>query len=1014
MTGFERGIQPERVTRDAERRQLTVMFCDLVGSTSLSGRLDPEDLRTVLDAFLEACETTVRRFGGMVGNYLGDGLLAYFGYPVADEDDAERAVHAGRAVIEAVGALAVQPGLTLQARIGIATGLVVARDIGADPKHAVVGETLNLAARLQEVAPVNGIAVADSTARLLGRRFRLEPGGPATLKGFGEPVRFWTVVGAEDAATRLAAKRPSLLKLVGREAELDLLRAHAEAAWRGEGAATLLRGEPGIGKSRLAAALAALLQVDAETGTNGLIVYQCSPFHRESVFYPFRTQFLQNNQLSSDDPPEAQLAALEQLLTLAPPADPDALVLLAAALSIPASDRLPTLLASPAEQRRRSLNVVLDILAGLAARQTLLVLFEDVHWADSSSLELLQAMVARLRGAPAFIVITARPEFNPDWLQGGEIATIELGHLDPESIAELVRVASSGRHLPDSIQRGIAAKADGVPLFAEELTLALLDAGESAPAQEPEIPATLKDSLMARLDRLGAAKDMAQAAAAIGREFSRDLLACIAERDELSLDDALARLEAADLISRSETAARGVFRFKHALVRDAAYESVLKSRRLIIHLTLATALQDRFPAEAAAEPEVVARHFLLARQNASATAWWYKAGELAMRRAGYIEAIEHFSRAIELADQAPGGGSDKLLRLRLQVSYGQALMAVRGFSGAGTAAAFQRAFEIATGLEDPAMRHAAIHGVWIGAWMHANLPAMDGLAAILAADAAHFPDSPGAMFAANDLGMVSFVRGKFGEAQKYFRFVLDRPQPPLDFDVAARYGIDPWINAYVFLGLTLWPLGEVEEAMRMLDKGVERAERAGFTAGRFYAVLVRCMVQAGLGETGKVREQAGEIVRLATAQGMEQYRAWGSVLYYWACVMEGDPGLDGMLAARRFGEETGTQALRPFLGAMLHATALAHAGEVETALRVIDDDLAVLEATGQVWSESDLHYRRGLILLRRAPPDRTGAEAAFRRAVDIARAQSARTFETQALEALAMLEEARQGGLCPP
>ncbi len=1013
MTGFEQGIQPERVTRDAERRQLTVMFCDLVGSTGLSARLDPEDLRTVLDAFLEACETTVQKFGGMVGNYLGDGLLAYFGYPVADEDDAERAVHAGRAVIEAVGKLAVQPGLALQARIGIATGLVVARDIAADPKHAVVGETLNLAARLQEVAPVNGIAVAESTARLLGRRFRLEAGGPAELKGFGEPVGFWTVAGSEDAPTRLAAKRPSLLRLVGRQTELDLLRAHAQAAWRGEGSATLLRGEPGIGKSRLAAALAELLPVDPELGTNGLIVFQCSPFHRESVLYPFRTQFLQNNQLSPDDPEEAQLAALEQLLALAPPADPDALVLLATALSLPAG-RLPALLASPAEQRRRILNVVLDILSALAARQTLLVLFEDAHWADSTSLELLRAMVARLRAAPAFIVITARPEFNPPWLRGSEIATIELGHLDPESIAELVRVAASGRHLPDSIQRGIAAKADGVPLFAEELTLALLDAGEAGPAQEPEIPATLKDSLMARLDRLGAAKDMAQAAAAIGREFSRDLLACIAERDEASLDEALARLEAADLISRSETATRGVYRFKHALVRDAAYESVLKSRRLIIHLTLATALQDRFPAEAAAEPEVVARHFLLARQNASATAWWYRAGELAMRRAGYIEAIEHFGRAIELADNSPAGGADKLLRLRLQVAYGQALMAVRGFSGPGTAEAFQRAFEIATGLEDPAMRHAAIHGVWIGAWMHANLPAMDGLAAILAADAAHFPDSPGALFAANDLGMVSFVRGKFHQAQENFRLVLDRPEPPLDFDVAARYGIDPWINAYVFLGLTLWPLGEVEEAMRMLDKGVERAERAGYTAGRFYAVLVRCMVQAGLGETAKVREQAGEIVRLATAQGMEQYRAWGSVLHYWACVMEGDPGLEGMMAARRFGEETGTQALRPFLGAMLHAMALAHAGEVETALQVIENDRAVLEATGQAWSESDLHYRHGLILLQRTPPDRTGAETAFRRAVAIARAQSARTFELQASGALALLEEARQGGLCPP
>jgi class 3 adenylate cyclase/tetratricopeptide (TPR) repeat protein len=1017
VTGSENAAQAERPPRDAERRQLTVMFCDLVGSTRLSAALDPEDMRTVLDAFLNACETSVSQFGGMVGNYLGDGLLAYFGYPAADEDDAERAVHAARAVIAAVAALKILPQPALQARVGIATGLVVSRDIGADPKQAVVGETLNLAARLQEVAPIAGIAVAEATARLLGRRFRLEPGGPVALKGFSGPTRFWTVAGTEDTATRFAAKRPHGTKLIGREAELAALCAQARAAWAGHGSATLLRGEAGIGKSRLAAALAAeILPAGSTPGiSSGFIVFQCSPFHRESVLYPFRAQFLHTSRLTPDDAPDLKLHALESFLTRVRPEDPDALALLATGLSIPVEARVAQPLASPAEQRRRVLATILNILGSLAGQQNILVLFEDAHWADSTSIELLAAMIAQLRAAPAFIIVTARPEFDPEWCRNGQAATIDLGHLDEPSIVELVRQAT-GRRMAASVERGIVARADGVPLFAEELALTFRDAGGAdETAKTPEIPATLKDSLMARLDRLGAAKDIAQIGAAVGREFSRTLLSCVADRSDASLDEGLAKLEAADLIVVSSTPSHRFYRFKHALVRDAAYESLLKSRRLTIHLGLANALQERFPAEAAVEPEVVARHFGLARQNVSAISWWCKAGELAMRRAGYAEAAQHFGRAIDLADNTPGAAVDKMLRVKLQISYGQALMAVRGYSGAGTAAAFQRAFELATTLEDPALRHPAVHGVWIGAWMHADLPAMHRLAAILADDAKNFPGSPGALFAINDLAMGSWLRGRFQEAKTRFEEVIaglgGNPDP--DADAAARFGIDAGVNAYAFMGLTLWPLGDVDGARQALDEAVARAHRGTQAASIGYAVLIRCMVQAALGETAAVRQQAGEIFRLAAAQGMEQYRAWAGVLYHWARVMEGDDGLDGMAAARRYGEETGVAMLRPFLGAALHATALAKSGRIDAALTVLNDDLAILNATGQTWSEADLYTRLGRILLQQTPPDPKAAKAAFQHAHNVALAQGAVWFADQASEALDGMKQARPGGFAP-
>jgi class 3 adenylate cyclase len=502
---------------DAERRQLTVLFCDLVNSTQLSAALDPEDMRHVLDRFLATCAEAIARFGGVVGNYLGDGVLAYFGYPTAHEDDAERAVHAGLALIANVGRLNAHPGITLQTRIGIATGLVVAGDIVANPERAVVGETLNLAARLHELAAPDGVVVADSTAKLLGRSFRLQPAPPAPLKGFAEPVPHWLVTGQGEQRTRFAARRPESLPLIGRDDDLAAMRARARAAWAGPGAATLLRGEAGIGKSRLAAAFAADPGLDPGAPKRLVVTYQCSPYHVESVLYPFRAEFMLTNRLTPRDPPANHFAAVRRALEITRPRDPDALALIATLLAIPPAGLYPALLLSPAEQRRRWLAIIIDMLASVAAQRPLLILFEDAHWADATSLELLGAMIDKLSDIPAYIIITARPEFAAPWQTSPLVETRDLGHLDQPSILALVRRVCAERRLDEQTERDIAARADGIPLFAEELARSLMDAGEAAArtGHAPEIPATLKDSLTARLDRLGPAKDIAQMGAAI-------------------------------------------------------------------------------------------------------------------------------------------------------------------------------------------------------------------------------------------------------------------------------------------------------------------------------------------------------------------------------------------------------------------------------------------------------------------------------------------------------------------
>jgi len=709
------------VPAEAERRQLTVMFCDLIGSTALSTRFDPEELREEIHAYQNTVSGVVARYDGFVAKYMGDGVLAYFGYPRAHEDDAERAVRAGLEVAAAVASLETRGAERLAVRIGIATGLVVVGDLvgeGSAQEQAVVGETPNLAARLQALAEPGQIVLAGATRRLIGDLFRLTDLGRQTAKGFAEPVEAFAVEGVAATESRFEAARRGLTDLVGRAAESALLRDRLREAWGGAGQIVLLSGEAGIGKSRLAAQLAA--EVASEPHTR--LRYQCSPYHRDSVLHPFVVQLGRAAHLVAEDPAETQLDQLEAVL--APARIAETAPLFASLLSIATGDRYPRLALSAAQQRRLTLAALLDQLEALARQQPVLMLFEDAHWADASSLEVLDLTVERVRALPVLVLITFRSEYEAPWTGLSHVTNIALDRLPPAEVETLAGHVA-GRPLPPEVTAQIVAKTDGVPLFVEELTKTVLESGLlvggpqgwrlDGPLPPFAIPATLQDSLAARLDRLAPVKEIAQIGAAIGREFSYPLLRAVAGRDEPALRAALAQLEEAELLFRSGMPPDARYTFKHALVQDTAYETLLKSRRQILHRQIADALRGEFSAVAAAEPELVAHHLTQAGLDEPATEWWGKAGDQALRRSAFKEAAAHLGKAIELADKLPAmapSAAPGINRLRLQTSLGNALFWTKGYQAPEVSAAFARARELASREEDASERFSAYYGLW--------------------------------------------------------------------------------------------------------------------------------------------------------------------------------------------------------------------------------------------------------------------------------------------------------------
>ncbi|MFZ1951313.1 MAG: adenylate/guanylate cyclase domain-containing protein [Pseudolabrys sp.] len=881
----------------AERRYLTVMICDLVGSTALSARLDPEDMGAVIDAFQATCARIMLAFDGFIADFRGDGILAYFGYPRAHEDDAERTVRAALDIAAAVARLKTRAQEPLSVRIGIATGLVVVGDLGgagALREHTVVGDTPSLAARLQALAEPGTVVVATSTRRLLGDRFRLRDLGLHKVKGIAEPIAAWAVDGMSASESRFEAVHAAgLADLVGREDEIDFLLKRQRLAWKGEGQIVLISGEPGIGKSRLAAALEERIADEPHTNLR----YQCSPHHANSALYPFIAQLERAAGFKADDTSEQRLDKLEAVLAIAASRVQDTAPLFAALLSIPLGDRYPRLALNPAQQRRRTLAALLDHFENLARQKPILLLFEDAHWADATSLELLDLTVERVRQLPVLALFTLRPEFEPPWVGLPNVGTLTLGRLDRNDVESMVTQVTQGRALPTEVMNQIVAKTDGNPLFVEELTKAVLEGDIlvkdadgyrlDGPLPPLAIPATLQASLMARLDRLAPVKEISQIGAAIGREFSYSLMRELVGRDETALKHALTKLEQAELVFRRGEPPEAIYSFKHVLVRDAAYESLLKSRRQQLHGQIARAMKEKFPDIVVSQPEIVAHHFTEAGLAEPAIDYWLKAGNLALSRFPNV-AVGHLKEGLK---QIPNI-DDPVLRnkyeLLLQTSLGNSLQATQGWSTDSVKHAYTRALQLSKegGLDQHTL--PAVFGLWTWHFLRAALGEAQVLAEHLLNTAEKVDDSVRKVLAHEALGFTLFAQGKFDAAHAELErsiSLCEDSKASVYLDLAAH---DPRVHVRSYDSMALWFLGYPDQALRICAEARRYADASQHPYSEAMERTISLRVRQFRGEAVIVASQVNTAIALCQEHEFVHYLAMALMLRGWASAQQGE------------------------------------------------------------------------------------------------------------------------------
>ncbi len=1012
-------ITPTSTRTDAERRQLTVMFVDLVGSTALSARLDPEDMREIVSAYHRSCAEQITKAGGFVAKYMGDGVLAYFGYPQAHEDDAERAVLAGLALVEAVPILKTAAGAPLQVRVGIATGLVVVGDLigmGAAQEQAVVGDTPNLAARLQGIAEPNTVVLAEGTRRLLGNLFEFEDLGAKDLKGIAGPVRAWAALRASSTEGRFEALHTAgLTELVGRDEELELLLRRWSKAKRGEGQVVLLSGEAGIGKSRITAALLERLPGEAHTRLR----YFCSPQHTDSAFYPIIGQMERAAGLAHDDKPQAKVDKLDAVLAQTSTSPADA-ALFAEMLSLPNEGRYPALELAPDQRRQRTLEALTLQLAELAGRQPVLMIFEDVHWVDPTSLEAIGRTVDRIKTLPVLLIVTFRPEFNAPWVGQSHVTNVTLNRLDEREAAAIIAHLAGIKALPADVLAEIVGRTDGIPLFVEEMTKAVLEAESEGAARRTiaavlssalAVPASLHASLMARLDRLGPGKEVAQIGSVIGREFSHALLASVARKSEAELGSALDRLIQTGLLFRQGVPPQASYLFKHALVQDAAYGTLLREPRRALHARIAETLEHQFAEIAERQPELLARHCTEAGLIEKAAGLWGKAGVRSLARSALVEAAVQLTRALAQIATLPGTPALRREQIKLQVALITPLIHVKGYAAVETKAAVEQArwlMEQAEALreppEDPLLLFSVLYAFWAASCVAFNGDVIRDLAAQFLTLAEKQRAAGPIMVGHRLMGISLLFTGEIAAGRAHLDQSIALYDPAEHRPMATRFGVDSKVSILSYRSFALWSLGYPEAALTDADDAIRNAREMGQAAALMYALGHRPATYALCRNFAAAVADAQEHVVLAEEMSSPFWKASGmmnegSVLALTGRASDATEMLISGISAWR------TMGATLLLPLYLPRLARAHAelGKFEAAWRCIGEAMNLVETTKEKWCEAEIHRTAGEIELMSRAPDAAKAQVYFERALSVARAQQARSWELRAATSMARL-----------
>ena len=1006
-----------RSAAEAERRQLTVLFCDVVDSTVLASQLDPEDLRDVVRAYQQTCAEVIRRFDGHIAQYLGDGLLVYFGYPQAHEDDARRAVYTGLEILAAMQRLNTrleqERRVQLAVRLGIHTGLVVVGEMGGSGRQEqlALGETPNVAARLQGLAAPDTVVISAATFRLVQGYFTYDELGMHALKGVAAPVQVYRILGESAAQSRLdVGSVTGLTPLVGRDAEMTLLLERWAQSRDGMGQVVLLSGEAGIGKSRLVEVLRERAYSEGATR----IVFRCSPYHQNSALYPVIDHLQRFLHWHRDDTPEARLDKLEQALHTSRLPLAEVVPLFAALLSVPLSEPYPPLHLTPQLQRQKTQEALVAWLLEEAERQSVLAVWEDLHWADPSTLDILSLVLEQVPTARMLNLLTYRPEFRPPWATRSHLTQVTLGRLGRPQVEAMLTSLTGGKALPADVVEQVLAKTDGVPLFVEELVKMILESGlvrEDAghyvltgPLPPLAIPSTLHDSLMARLDRLSTARELAQLGAVLGREFSYELLQAVAFVDETTLQQGLRQLVDAELVYQRGLPPRSRYVFKHALIQDAAYQSLLKSTRQQYHQRIAQVLAERFPEVAETQPELLAQHYTEAGLAQQAIPYWQRAGQRAAGHSAHVEAIGHFHQALAVLALLPDTPEGAQQELTLQRALGASLLTTRGFAAPEVEHVYTRARALCQRLGDNHEIGPVLFGLWGFYEVRGDLQIARELAEQLLTLAQGQHDPALLLQGHRALGDTLFYLGEFVPARAHLEQGIALYNPQQHRTHAFLYGQDPGMGCRVFAAHVLWMLGYPDQALQRSQEALILAQELSHPFSLAFALNFTARLHGFRREWPAAQERAEAVIAMVREQGFAHWLASGRMQWGWTLASQGQ-GEAGIMQIRQglaAHRATGAKLGEPYVLVWL-AEAYGAGGQPEEGLRVLAEAVTVAHNVGARWYEAERHRLKGHLLLALSADHQVEAEACFQQALDVARRQQAKSWELRAAMSLGRL-----------